>query len=602
METTKNLKLPQYTGEDIFDLQNVNKAYSNIDNAYKEVIDFKNEIPKTNATAEVISARGGKETLGKRLDEFGMTLKEINGVADSLNINYKYKDDILSQENKYLFILYDLEALLPNLTGNEKFNISFDIVSSQKDQIKVAMFNNNNSDINSFSGGDILTNLIAKNVTANQTASFTGNSIGRITKKYRYIRLAIQNPKINTSYTTNLENTITNLKISLGDISLIDYFVKAQILNPKSYQESCNVTTNAISKYVKTNYFEIEKANIYKKLDGIGDMTDSLIKLDDMLMPKYREVDESFGFVGRWFEKDISGSKHYCTINSGSEFYFKIKNATNLTINFTKITSDATPFFAYSVDGGAFIRQVITNGVINIPNTSEHIVRVVIDGLTPGEDKWVGEKGVALKGVTTDGIVKGLIPTNRIGMFFGDSITEGVRNIGTQTNSNGMSAIQAFPFICCNKLNAISHRVGFASSGIITTGLGGVPVCVESIDNITRDRETPVYYPDFIVINEGTNDSSEDLPNYEIEYKKVIDKLSVKYSGVPIFVMIPFSQSHLEIKNYIANKSWCYLVETNGWGLTYTDGLHPDVSGSTKAGEKLADRILEVLGKNYFIV
>ena len=74
METTKNLKLPQYTGEDIFDLQDINKAYSNIDNAYKEVIDFKNEIPKTNATAEVINARGDKETLGKRLDEFGSQL------------------------------------------------------------------------------------------------------------------------------------------------------------------------------------------------------------------------------------------------------------------------------------------------------------------------------------------------------------------------------------------------------------------------------------------------------------------------------------------------------------------------------------------------
>ena len=34
MKTTQNLKLPQYTGEDIFDLQNVNKAYDSIDKAY----------------------------------------------------------------------------------------------------------------------------------------------------------------------------------------------------------------------------------------------------------------------------------------------------------------------------------------------------------------------------------------------------------------------------------------------------------------------------------------------------------------------------------------------------------------------------------------
>ena len=84
MNVTNNLKLPQYTEDDIFDLQDINKAYSNIDNAYKEVIDFKNEIPKTNATAEVIDARGGKETLGKRLDEFSSQLINIvNMVAQN---------------------------------------------------------------------------------------------------------------------------------------------------------------------------------------------------------------------------------------------------------------------------------------------------------------------------------------------------------------------------------------------------------------------------------------------------------------------------------------------------------------------------------------
>lgn len=77
MNVTNNLKLPQYTEEDIFDLQDINKAYDSIDKAYKEVIDFKNEIPKTNATAEVIDARGGKETLSERLNEFNEQLDTI---------------------------------------------------------------------------------------------------------------------------------------------------------------------------------------------------------------------------------------------------------------------------------------------------------------------------------------------------------------------------------------------------------------------------------------------------------------------------------------------------------------------------------------------
>ena len=94
MNVTNNLKLPQYTEEDIFDLQDINKAYDSIDKAYKEVIDFKNEIPKTNATAEVIDARGGKETLGERLNKFDEQLNKnkkdytnkINGLVDNKRI------------------------------------------------------------------------------------------------------------------------------------------------------------------------------------------------------------------------------------------------------------------------------------------------------------------------------------------------------------------------------------------------------------------------------------------------------------------------------------------------------------------------------------
>ena len=101
METTKNLKLPQYTGEDIFDLQDINKAYDSIDKAYgtlddarKEVVNIKNEIPKTNATAEVISARGGKETLGKRLDEFGSQLDTKANKNDIETINSQLKTKV----------------------------------------------------------------------------------------------------------------------------------------------------------------------------------------------------------------------------------------------------------------------------------------------------------------------------------------------------------------------------------------------------------------------------------------------------------------------------------------------------------------------------
>ena len=108
MKTTQNLKLPQYTGEDIFDLQDVNKAYNSIDKAYKEVIDIKDEISKANATAEVINARGGKETLGKRLDEFDSQLDTVDNEVvrlkdflENSNSGNVSQEDIKAAVNDY---------------------------------------------------------------------------------------------------------------------------------------------------------------------------------------------------------------------------------------------------------------------------------------------------------------------------------------------------------------------------------------------------------------------------------------------------------------------------------------------------------------------
>ena len=83
---TPNLNLPQYKGTDKFDLKEINNAYSSIDRAYKEIIDFKNEILKTNATAEVISARSDKETLSDRLNEFD---ERLNTIENNFKLFFK---------------------------------------------------------------------------------------------------------------------------------------------------------------------------------------------------------------------------------------------------------------------------------------------------------------------------------------------------------------------------------------------------------------------------------------------------------------------------------------------------------------------------------
>jgi hypothetical protein len=344
---------------------------------------------------------------------------------------------------------------------------------------------------------------------------------------------------------------------------------------------------------------------VWTKQSSTASTSGSSIKLTDFKLPRYKEIAEPVGYIGRWFDKTIDGTSCKVTINEGSEFYFKVKNTTTVSVNFKVITAQETPYFAYSIDGGAMTRQLITNPTLPTLSTDEHVIRIVCDGLTEHENKWNGEIGFAFVNITvgTGGIVTGILPKNRIGLFYGDSITEGVRVLsGTEANSNGNSGSGAFPFPTCENLNAISYRVGFGGTGVTQGGGGGVPKCLTVIDNMTSTRSAPYLEPDFIVINHGTNDNGASSETFKTEYNAILNRLSIKYPGVPIFAMIPFIQYHAQdIRDCVADKLFCYLVETDDWGVTFTDWVHPDINGGIIAGEKLADAITKVLGKEFFI-
>ncbi|MGZ0934797.1 SGNH/GDSL hydrolase family protein [Streptococcus thermophilus] len=331
----------------------------------------------------------------------------------------------------------------------------------------------------------------------------------------------------------------------------------------------------------------------------------SKLQLTDYSLPKYKEIPDPVGYVGRWFDISVNGVSCKGTINAGSEFYFKVSNTPNVDVIFEPNHATQTPYFAYSIDGGPLVRQLITVPRLPELTTGEHLIRVVIDGLTEGENKWVGEKGIAFNRVevASGGTITGILPMNKKGEFYGDSITEGVRVLNMDANANGNSASGAYPFIACDKLNAISHRVGFGATGATKGGSGGVPKLSEVIDNMTKDRKVPYHIPDFIVINHGTNDSAADSATFKANYNLALERLKIKYSGVPIFTMIPFNQQHAQdIRDCVADKSYCYLVETSSWNVTFTDGVHPDINGGIVAGTKLAEHIEATLGKSFFMV
>lgn len=349
------------------------------------------------------------------------------------------------------------------------------------------------------------------------------------------------------------------------------------------------------------------KSELSEKYDDLSKKINAVtpnFSLTDFNMPKYSEIVDPVGFVGRWFDKTVNGVRTRTTINQGSELYFKVKNTTTINVNFVLNSDLETPYFAYSIDGSAMERQLITTSSLPAVTTDEHIVRVVVDGLNEHEDKWKGEKGVSFNNVTVDsgGTVTGVLPKNRKIMFFGDSITEGIRVLSMDANPNGNSATGAWPFIASEQLNSISYRVGFGASGVTTGGSGYVPPLLQNIDNMTASKTTPYYEPDIVVVNIGTNDGKSTSSNFITQFNTALDRLSIKYSGTPIFVILPFNGAkRSEITTCVSDRTNVYLVDTAGWGVSTTDGVHPNQAGGITAGNKTAEYITSILGKNYFI-
>ena len=119
---------------------------------------------------------------------------------------------------------------------------------------------------------------------------------------------------------------------------------------------------------------------------------------------------------------------------------------------------------------------------------------------------------------------------------------------------------------------------------------------------MTQNRKTPYYEPDLIVVNIGTNDGNSTSSDFITQFNNVLDRLSIKYSGTPILVMIPFNGSkRSEIITCVNSRSNIYLIDTSGWGVSTTDNSHPNLEGGITAGNKTADYITSILGKNYFI-
>ena len=324
--------------------------------------------------------------------------------------------------------------------------------------------------------------------------------------------------------------------------------------------------------------------------------------LDRIAYPNYQLLDQTTPyFVGRWFEKEIDGVSHMVTVTDGSSCYFMVEDATELNVAFTVITTGATPYFAYSIDGGEPIRQLIDNPTVKLPDGDLHAVCIWADGMTATEGKWERECGFALREISVNiGVMYGIKPKNKVIAYYGDDITQGLKALSNVATSEGNSATAAYPYFCSKVLGAITYSAGYASSGI--TKAGTFNTFIKSVDNLSAKRLIDdEFCPDVIVINYGTNDSQTEGIAFQIALKQALDRIIEKYPGVPIFYMIPFNQTKAEeITDVCGLYENVTVVETGSWTIFFTDGVHPTLIGARSAGESLASAIRATLGNEFF--
>ena len=302
-------------------------------------------------------------------------------------------------------------------------------------------------------------------------------------------------------------------------------------------------------------------------------------------------------FLGRWFEKEVDGTPHMATTTDGAQVYFMTEDCTSVRLHFTDITHIRVPYFAYSIDGREPVRQHITEATVPLPDSGRHAVCVIADGMTEGEGKWYEEIGFALKGITPaeSGRLWGIKPTAPLVFFYGDSVTEGIRAISMAADSDGNSATHAYPWYCAEALGVTPYYIGYGATGMIRTGwFNTMAKAIDGLSwrHLVADSPAANQKPDLIVINHGTNDMDFSMLEYMNAMNSTMSHLYRRYPEVPVVYVIPLQQTHATIiRRLMSEYPNGYVIESEGWPITYTDGIHPNAAGARIMGERVAEGI-----------
>ena len=209
-----------------------------------------------------------------------------------------------------------------------------------------------------------------------------------------------------------------------------------------------------------------------------------------------------------------------------------------------------------------------------------HELEVVVKSTSETINRWntaAPGTAVRLAGITlgTGASVQKPIAAPWSLLFYGDSITEGIRTVNsTATNDTDRNdATLSWAYRLGDLMGAEVGIVAYGATGLTVPGNGGVPALTASWNMLSAGTPRPPGLPpSLIVINEGTNDTA----NVTTAALTVLNGLIALYPDTPIALLVPFNQSHIADLQQAAltcnRPGLVHLVQTNSL-VNPADGL-----------------------------
>jgi lysophospholipase L1-like esterase len=317
-------------------------------------------------------------------------------------------------------------------------------------------------------------------------------------------------------------------------------------------------------------------------------------------------TDQAISYVGHWGTIERAGQTSMATVNSSSQIYltFSGQHASGL---FDLDGIDYLEQIYVRVDNGAWSLFTIDRSRIEFFPTGlpagRHRLEIAVKAVESRGNRWLSplSSAIIFKGFELDSQAKvepSSPPKRPLLQFFGDSITQGEKVLQRDSGSvKSSDALATYGWLAGEALGTTHAQITFGGQGVISSDSREVPPAVFSFAwNFSGSAVDFSLMPDFIVINQGSNDQPDSSSEFIEAYMGLLREIRKHCAHTQIFALSPFhgDRNHgddvAEAVTKMADPAIVY-IDTTGWldESDYTDGVHPNVVGSKKAATRLEE-------------